>query len=252
MPKAVYVKFDDLEVDVGFGVGVVAVTPSKGPKRFVLYPGSHKARGADHSKAEVIMQRFQIPLMPETVKTVQTSQGMSMDVVKAFLAKGNHDDSEWWLNVYVMLSRATSMGGLNLWGMPPREFFSRGPPEYIKKGLPPLIARAEREMEESVARLSLQFPWLAKCAPDSVQTSSGNGCGGHGNPGKATLLGPVNVQRKVPSVEKPFVTPEPTTGAVRGPAGSSDGRVDVVPAGRPWSGLASLRPSKGDLAAYGR
>ena len=116
-----------------------------------------------------------------------------MGFVKACLAKGNHDDSEWWLNVYVMLSRVTSMGGLFLWGLPPREFFSRGPPEYIKKGLPPLIARAEREMKESVARLSLQVPWLAKCAPDFAQTSSGSGCGGHGNPGKATLPGPSNV-----------------------------------------------------------
>ena len=78
-----------------------------------------------------------------------------------FLAKGNHDDAEWWLNVYVMISRATSMDGLLLWSLPDREFFSRGPPDYIKKGLPPLIARAEQEMEASVARLRTKFPWLA-------------------------------------------------------------------------------------------
>ena len=33
-------------------------------------------------------------------------------------------------------------------------------------------------MEESVARLSIEFPWLATRASDSVENSSDGGCGG--------------------------------------------------------------------------
>ena len=44
-------------------------------------------------------------------------------------------DDNWWLNLYVMFSRATQMSDLLLLRPPPREILERGPPENVKKQL---------------------------------------------------------------------------------------------------------------------
>ena len=156
LPKAVYVKFDKCSMDWGFGPGVVAIEPSVGDKLFELH------LHADDNERHIVghATRFQLPLMPEQVRTTQTAQGKSMERLKAMLAKGNMSVDEWWLNVYVMLSRAITLDGLLLFELPNRDFFCRGPPAYVAEGLPRWEQRAEREMVEAAARLEQKHAWV--------------------------------------------------------------------------------------------
>ena len=45
------------------------------------------------------------------------------------------DDDAWWLNLYVMLSRATRMADMLLLRPPPRELLERGPPAAVRAAL---------------------------------------------------------------------------------------------------------------------
>ena len=44
-------------------------------------------------------------------------------------------DEDWWLHLYVMLSRATSMEDMLLLRPPPRERLEPGPPRNVKAAL---------------------------------------------------------------------------------------------------------------------
>ena len=52
------------------------------------------------------------------------------------------DDDEWWLHLYVMLSRVTSLSDLLLVRPPPRELLERGPPVGIAESLEKFQRRA--------------------------------------------------------------------------------------------------------------
>ena len=139
-------RFDDCTEDMGFGRGVVAIEASKGDKTFPVHlVGSGR---------EGLFVRKQFSLLPERVRTVQTAQGMSMDRVTATLAKGSRiSRDEWWMQVYVMLSRARTLKGLLLFSLPKKDFFRAGPPKYVMDGMAKLEMRGRCEMEEAVTRL---------------------------------------------------------------------------------------------------
>ena len=61
---------------------------------------------------------------------------------------------DWWLDLYVMLSRATRLRNLMLIRPPPVEFLLRGPPEGVKEQLIKFVETAEacRVDAERVAR----------------------------------------------------------------------------------------------------
>ena len=44
-------------------------------------------------------------------------------------------DDNWWLNLYVMFSRATRMEDMLLLRPPPRDFLERGPPMSVREQL---------------------------------------------------------------------------------------------------------------------
>ncbi|CAK9002078.1 Uncharacterized protein (Fragment) [Durusdinium trenchii] len=54
------------------------------------------------------------------------------------------DDDNWWLHLYVMFSRVTSLDDLLLLRPPPREILERGPPESIVARVAEFQKRAER------------------------------------------------------------------------------------------------------------
>ena len=58
-------------------------------------------------------------------------------------------DNNWWLNLYVMLSRVTKMSDLLLLRPPPREMLERGPPENVKQQL----GIFEKRMAASIKRV---------------------------------------------------------------------------------------------------
>ena len=61
-------------------------------------------------------------------------KGITIDCARIEGANAMNDDS-WWLNLYVMFSRATQMSDLLLLRPPARQFLERGPPDTVKKQL---------------------------------------------------------------------------------------------------------------------
>ncbi len=67
---------------------------------------------------------------------------------------GNHitDMDNYWLNMYVLLSRATSMDNLLILRLPSKSVFDEGPPHYLRQFLRNLQAAGERlEMTKTEA-----------------------------------------------------------------------------------------------------
>jgi hypothetical protein len=64
------------------------------------------------------------------------------------------EDDDWWLDLYVMLSRATRLEDLLLLRAPDIEFFAKGPPKTLKQQLAKFARRTEdcRQRAEKIAR----------------------------------------------------------------------------------------------------
>ena len=62
------------------------------------------------------------------------------------------DDDNWWLHLYVMLSRVTCLEHLLLMRPPPRELLERGPPAAIKASMIEFACKALRCREGIIAR----------------------------------------------------------------------------------------------------
>ena len=69
---------------------------------------------------------------------------------------GNHpnEDDDWWLDLYVMLSRATRLDDLLLLRAPDLKFFAKGPPKSLRSQLAKFASRTEacRKEAEHIAR----------------------------------------------------------------------------------------------------
>ena len=61
------------------------------------------------------------------------------------------DDDTWWLNLYVMFSRATQMEDMLLLRPPPRWLLERGPPKAIATALKRFYKRERPTVERAVA-----------------------------------------------------------------------------------------------------
>ena len=132
LPSAILVRFDNYTVDVGFGVGVVVLRPTKCTWKFL----THDVTEAGRKPREVTVIRYQFALAPEKIRTAQSGQGMSMGALTAMLDV-NHgmDPEQWWFHVYVILSRARHIGHLLLYGLPPKSLFESGPPAWLRERL---------------------------------------------------------------------------------------------------------------------
>ena len=53
------------------------------------------------------------------------------------------DNDDWWLDLYVMLSRATRLDDILLARAPPVEFLLQGPPKMLKQQLDTFASRTE-------------------------------------------------------------------------------------------------------------
>ena len=64
------------------------------------------------------------------------------------------EDDDWWLDLYVMLSRATRLKDLLLMRAPDLEFFAKGPPKSLRKQLAKFASRTDecRKQAEKIAR----------------------------------------------------------------------------------------------------
>lgn len=95
-------------------------------------------------------------------RTIQSSQGKTFrGCVIGDMGNMNADRDSFWSALYVLLSRATRMEDLLIFRCPPKTFFDRGPPEYLKQFLKrlhedggPIQAGRKKGME-----LLAQYEW---------------------------------------------------------------------------------------------
>ena len=172
LPVAVLVKFKGFEEDVGYGKGVVVVEPHVSYWKY----RTHENLTGQRKPVEVSMARRQIPLAPESVRTVQTAQGMSMDAAMIFLGKpGNMDLDDYWMHLYVMMSRVRRREGLLAFDMPPEAVFERGPPPWVADGIAELEKMGLKSSKDiAAARHFLGWPALSR-ASDGVGASARRG-----------------------------------------------------------------------------
>ena len=72
-------------------------------------------------------------------------------------------DGDWWLNLYVMFSRATQMSDMLLLRPPPRQLLEAGPPASVRKAL----QRFEEKRQASVAAATaLAAAWEVDLPPE--------------------------------------------------------------------------------------
>lgn len=63
------------------------------------------------------------------------------------------DDDNWWLHLYVMFSRVTSLDDLLLLRPPSREVLERGPPKAIREQVAAFQRRADECRQGTFARM---------------------------------------------------------------------------------------------------
>ncbi len=97
--------------------------------------------------------RWQLPLTHAQVRTAMSSQGLTFPrgVLADVRKKGNMDDDIWWLNIYVMLSRARKLSSLILIGLTDdvRKLMEIGPRKYIRFQMQRLQDKANSSMREA-------------------------------------------------------------------------------------------------------
>ena len=80
-----------------------------------------------------VIRRRQIPLTSAMDRTIQSSQGKTFrGGVIGDMGNMSTDRDSFWSAMYVLLSRATRMEDLLLFRCPPKAFFDKGPPDYLK------------------------------------------------------------------------------------------------------------------------
>ena len=119
--------------------------------------------GEENEKIEVI--RWQFPLLHGMLRTAYSAQGLALDggVLVDLRRAGGLEEDDWWLAIYVMLTRARKLENLILLGMTDQveDLLRRGPPAYLRE----LTDKLEAKGASTLERLQ-NWPLY-----DSVQTS---------------------------------------------------------------------------------
>ena len=91
--------------------------------------------------------RWQFPLTHGMIRTAYSAQGLTLEggVLVDLRRAGGLQDDDWFLAIYVMLSRARKLENLILLGFTEQveELLRRGPPERLREITAELEARAE-------------------------------------------------------------------------------------------------------------
>ena len=94
--------------------------------------------------------RWQFPLTHAMVRTAYSCQGLTLDggIVVDLRRGGGLQDDDWWLNIYVMLSRARRLDNLILLGLSQQveDLLRKGPPERLVEIVKDLKRKAKKTM----------------------------------------------------------------------------------------------------------
>ena len=88
--------------------------------------------------------------------------GVTIDCARlAPVGKLGMSDEQWWLHLYVMFSRVTSMEDMLLLRPPPRALLEAGPPTHVKRALERFdqqIASSTEDAETLAAQYGTPVP----------------------------------------------------------------------------------------------
>ena len=105
--------------------------------------------GEENEKIEVI--RWQFPLLHGMLRTAYSAQGLTLDggVLVDLRRAGGLEDDDWWLAIYVMLTRARKLQNLVLLGFTEQveDLLRRGPPSYLRELTDKLEAKGAATLE---------------------------------------------------------------------------------------------------------
>eukprot|EP00973_Karenia_brevis_P092459 12412524-Karenia_brevis.AAC.1 len=94
------------------------------------------------------IKRYGFQVSPADVRTVHASQGEGWEAVIADLARPPRVKPEmFWLYIYVMLSRATSLEGFLALRLPRREDMNSRPPQFLLDEIRRLQALEQRSTD---------------------------------------------------------------------------------------------------------
>ena len=84
----------------------------------------------------------QLPFTRAKDRTITSSQELTLDDAATIIDMGNLNTQrdDYWLNLYVAMSRATRLSDLFIYRSPPKSFFDQGPPAYLRDFLRELEA----------------------------------------------------------------------------------------------------------------
>jgi len=122
---------------------------------------------------EYIVTRTGLPISHARAITSTACQGRTMhDGVIIDCGRqdgGSHpkQDDDWWLDMYVMLSRATRLDDLLLLRAAELEFFAKGPPKTLRKQLAKFASRTEACRVES-AKIESELGFAALLEKNSI------------------------------------------------------------------------------------
>ena len=146
MPLAVYVAIDDhiprirddgtcmpgTDFENGRERGILAVEPLR-----VSTDAISIRTSATRPTNKIHFTRIQVPLVPEAIRTTYSVQGVTadkliVDCIRPSWLKGRGDaDHEYWMHLYVMLSRARRMQDMLVINPPSQEELLVGPPPSV-------------------------------------------------------------------------------------------------------------------------
>ena len=116
--------------------------------------------GDETEKIEVI--RWQCPLLHGMLRTAYSAQGVTLDggVVLDLRRAGGLEDSDWWLAIYVLLTRGRTLENLILLGFTDQveELLRRDPPPCLRQLTDKLEAKAGLPMMDSNPTLVVACP----------------------------------------------------------------------------------------------
>ena len=105
--------------------------------------------GEENEKIEVI--RWQFPLLHGMLRTAYSAQGLTLDggVLVDLRRAGGLEDDDWWLAIYVMLTRARKLENHILLGFTEQveDLLHRGLPTYLRALTDKLEAKAAATLE---------------------------------------------------------------------------------------------------------
>ena len=163
LPKGLWVRMDKYTA-APFGNQLLRHDPSlsRADTQSLVFVEARTSNAFEFRNYTVTRTGF--PLSHAKVITATACQGRTMKegviIDCGRLDTGPHpkEDDDWWLDLYVMLSRATRLEDLLLMRAPPASFLLQGPPASLRKQLKKFAVRTEtcrRRAEALAAELGL-------------------------------------------------------------------------------------------------